>query len=66
MCGLKDYCLHGNNQSDTAMVTDEKVPKMESVVGILGHLASRHEHDIRKALLTLFKVSILQHVSHAA
>ena len=53
MCGLKDYCHHGN-RGDVAM--DEKIPKMGSVVGILGHLASKHSQDIRAALMKLFQV----------
>ena len=53
MCGLKDYCHHGS-RSEVTM--DEKVPKMGSVVGILGHLASKHSQDIRAALMKLFQV----------
>ena len=53
MCGLKDYCHHGNHGDSNV---DTKIPKMGSVVGILGHLASKHGHDIRDALLTLFQV----------
>jgi len=34
----------------------KKIPKMASVVGILGHLASKHQQDIRKALMALFEV----------
>lgn len=43
-CGLKDFCANINN------------PKLNSVVGILGHLAGSHFLDIRTALLDLFKV----------
>lgn len=43
-CGLKDFCANVNN------------PKLNSVVGILGHLAGSHFIDIRTALLDLFKV----------
>ena len=38
---------------------DEKIPKMGSVVGILGHLASKHSQDIRAALMKLFQVFIV-------
>ncbi|KAI5744171.1 hypothetical protein M8J77_026364 [Diaphorina citri] len=48
-CGLKDYCL--NEQGS-------KAPKLNSVVGILGHLASSHFIDIKKTLLTLFLWSL--------
>lgn len=54
MCGLKDYCQHG---CQTEGDGDAKIPKMGSVVGILGHLASKHSHDIRDALMKLFQVS---------
>ena len=56
MCGLKEFSRHGAAGPDGSVATDHKVPKMASVVGILGHLASRHGNDIRKALLVLFKV----------
>ncbi|XP_013405421.1 integrator complex subunit 5-like [Lingula anatina] len=56
MCGLKDFCYHGSSQSD--MPSSEKVPKMASVVGILGHLAGQHGQNIRKALLGLFEESL--------
>jgi hypothetical protein len=39
MSGLKDYYQYGN-KPDGHTYSDEKVPKMESAVGILGHLAS--------------------------
>ncbi|KAL4237625.1 Integrator complex subunit 5 [Mactra antiquata] len=55
MCGLKDYCQHGNHSDNDG---DTKIPKMGSVVGILGHLASKHAHDIRDALMKLFQESI--------
>ncbi|XP_033108290.1 integrator complex subunit 5-like [Anneissia japonica] len=54
-CGLKDFC---NTQSEGAAGPEQKVPKMASVVGILGHLASQHSQDIRKALLELFQESL--------
>ena len=61
MCGLKDYCHHGNHGDGAS---DSKIPKMGSVVGILGHLASKHGHDIRDALMKLFRVShrSLEHI----
>ncbi|XP_054269182.1 integrator complex subunit 5-like [Macrosteles quadrilineatus] len=48
-CGLKDFC---ENQQGT------KAPKINSVVGILGHLAGSHLADIRGALLELFQWSL--------
>ncbi|XP_033223352.1 integrator complex subunit 5 isoform X2 [Belonocnema kinseyi] len=45
-CGLKDFCANVKN------------PKLNSVVGILGHLAGSHFLDIRTALLDLFKWSL--------
>lgn len=54
-CGLKDFCSH-ETQMDLSpgMPTEKKVPKLASVVGILGHLANQHSEDIRVALLSLF------------
>ena len=67
MCGLKDFYLHGSSQSESAMSEGEKVPKLASVVGILGHLAAQHGPDIRKAILTLFQVSVfIQHISYTS
>jgi len=54
MCGLKDFTQHGKHSDGDS---DSKVPKMGSVVGILGHLASKHGHSIRDALMKLFEVS---------
>jgi len=51
-CGLKDFCAMGYEHN-------VKNPKLNSVVGILGHLAGSHFQDIRKALLDLFEVSLL-------
>ncbi len=51
MCGLKEF---GVTQPEGK---DDK-QKLTSVVGILSHLASQHSHDIRKALMALFKVRI--------
>lgn len=53
-CGLKDFCAKGSIQSSS------KSAKLNSVVGILGHLASSHFTDIRKALLELFEVKYLK------
>ncbi|XP_019466536.1 integrator complex subunit 5 [Meleagris gallopavo] len=51
-CGLKDFCAHG----DAVVVGggDKRVPKLASVVGILGHLASRHGASIKQELLRMF------------
>ncbi|XP_076180595.1 integrator complex subunit 5 omd isoform X2 [Ptiloglossa arizonensis] len=50
-CGLKDFCAMGYEHNI-------KNPKLNSVVGILGHLAGSHFQDIRTALLDLFKWSL--------
>ena len=55
MCGLKDFYLHGSSQPELSP-SEEKVPKLASVVGILGHLAAQHQHNIRTALVNLFQV----------
>ncbi|XP_005098705.1 integrator complex subunit 5 [Aplysia californica] len=61
-CGLKDFCSSGVDGQDKDMGGGgggrNKVPKMASVVGILGHLASKHSQDIRKALMSLFEASV--------
>ena len=49
--GLKDFCITGTQKT-------EQNPVLNSVVGILGHLAGSHFYEIRKALLQLFKVRI--------
>ncbi|XP_075212361.1 integrator complex subunit 5 omd [Lycorma delicatula] len=49
-CGLRDF---SQKKSD-----DSIVAKMNSVVGILGHLAGSHFLDIRNALLELFQWSL--------
>ncbi|XP_025113724.1 integrator complex subunit 5-like isoform X2 [Pomacea canaliculata] len=54
-CGLKDFCNVGKGLSDRDPGARKKIPKMASVVGILGHLASKHRQDIRKALMALFE-----------
>ncbi|XP_043602647.1 integrator complex subunit 5 isoform X1 [Bombus pyrosoma] len=55
-CGLKDFCAvdHEHNVKD---------PKLNSVVGILGHLAGSHFQDITAALLDLFKWSLQEDVN---
>lgn len=58
-CGLKDFCNDSGHDKDSGHSTSRlKVPKMASVVGILGHLASKHGQDIRKALMALFEASL--------
>ena len=54
-CGLRDYCTHmkGGERGKEA----GQVPKMASVVGILGHLAGQHGRIIRAALVDMFQVS---------
>lgn len=58
MCGLKDFCHGDQQQAGSTATTDEKIPKMTSVVGILGHLAGHHGRNIRDALLSLFQRSL--------
>ncbi|OXB51170.1 hypothetical protein ASZ78_009370, partial [Callipepla squamata] len=50
-CGLKDFCAHGDAATAGG---DKRVPKLASVVGILGHLASRHGASIKRELLRMF------------
>lgn len=60
-CGLKDFCSHGSkDQGLMVMVVDKgsRVPKIGSVVGILGHLAAHHSDSIRKELLRMFLESL--------
>nr|XP_023685148.1 integrator complex subunit 5 [Paramormyrops kingsleyae] len=71
-CGLKDFCAHGyqgsaasleipSQQGSLALTSMEKtcrIPKIGSVVGILGHLASRHSDSIKKELLRMFQESL--------
>ncbi|GAB1604696.1 integrator complex subunit 5-like [Argonauta hians] len=60
MCGLKDFCTHRSKRpSNVQMVADKKIPKLASVVCILGHLASKHCHSIQKSLMNLFQDSFL-------
>ncbi|NWW27761.1 INT5 protein, partial [Falcunculus frontatus] len=56
-CGLKDFCAHGGDGAGTA-AGDKRVPKIASVVGILGHLASRHAGSIKQELLRMFHESL--------
>ncbi|OWF44790.1 integrator complex subunit 5-like [Mizuhopecten yessoensis] len=58
MCGLKDFCHNGGRSADMEMMSEERIPKMASVVGILGHLASKHSQEIRQALMKLFEDSL--------
>ncbi|XP_026545114.1 integrator complex subunit 5 [Notechis scutatus] len=62
-CGLKDFCVHGTASSDlllfpSSTAADKRVPKIASVVGILGHLASRHSESIKQELLRMFHRSL--------
>lgn len=61
-CGLKDFCSHGTKDQGmmVAMGADKgsRVPKIGSVVGILGHLAAHHSDSIRKELLRMFQESL--------
>lgn len=60
-CGLKDFCSHGaKDQGLLVMGLDKgsRVPKIGSVVGILGHLAAHHSDSIRKELLRMFQESL--------
>ncbi|XP_034545674.1 integrator complex subunit 5 [Notolabrus celidotus] len=60
-CGLKDFCSHGTKEQGLmGMGVDKgsRVPKIGSVVGILGHLAAHHSDSIRKELLRMFQESL--------
>ncbi|XP_048372725.1 integrator complex subunit 5 [Sphaerodactylus townsendi] len=62
-CGLKDFCMHGTASADLLLfpsttTADKRVPKIASVVGILGHLASRHSESIKQELLRMFHGSL--------
>ncbi|XP_048450678.1 integrator complex subunit 5 [Rhincodon typus] len=60
-CGLKDFCMHGASSVVDPLfpsLADKRVPKMASVVGILGHLATRHSDSIRQELLLMFHESL--------
>ncbi|ESO83763.1 hypothetical protein LOTGIDRAFT_236428 [Lottia gigantea] len=58
-CGLKDFCNLDNQHPDRPISPKHRTPKMASVVGILGHLASNHGNDIRQALMKLFQESLI-------
>ncbi|XP_075693446.1 integrator complex subunit 5 [Rhinoderma darwinii] len=53
-CGLKDFCAH----SSTSETPEKRVPKLGSVVCILGHLSSRHGNSIRQEILRMFHESL--------
>ncbi|XP_041846783.1 integrator complex subunit 5 [Melanotaenia boesemani] len=60
-CGLKDFCSHGSKDQGLLLMGVDKgsrVPKIGSVVGILGHLAAHHSDSIRKELLRMFQESL--------
>uniref|UniRef100_A0A4W3GK81 Integrator complex subunit 5 n=1 Tax=Callorhinchus milii TaxID=7868 RepID=A0A4W3GK81_CALMI len=69
-CGLKDFCVHGNSSSFSSSscavppdslfpgCPDKRVPKIGSVVGILGHLVARHSASIKQELLRMFHESL--------
>ncbi|XP_051513999.1 integrator complex subunit 5-like isoform X1 [Myxocyprinus asiaticus] len=62
-CGLKDFYAHGCSSTEglnqqQATEKSSRVPKIGSVVGILGHLASRHSDSIKKELLRMFQDSL--------
>ncbi|XP_067877636.1 integrator complex subunit 5 [Heterodontus francisci] len=60
-CGLKDFCMHGAASVVDPLFpssADKRVPKMASVVGILGHLATRHSDSIKQELLLMFHESL--------
>ncbi|XP_067831614.1 integrator complex subunit 5 [Heptranchias perlo] len=59
-CGLKDFCMHGGGSADPLFPSsaDKRVPKIASVVGILGHLATRHSDSIKQELLRMFHQSL--------
>ncbi|XP_065129978.2 integrator complex subunit 5 [Paramisgurnus dabryanus] len=62
-CGLKDFYAHGYASADKMsqqqpIDKSSRVPKIGSVVGILGHLTSRHSESIKKELLRMFQDSL--------
>ncbi|NXF97765.1 INT5 protein, partial [Eubucco bourcierii] len=62
-CGLKDFCAHGANPGGDFLLpfppsADKRVPKLASVVGILGHLAGQHSASIQQELLRMFHRSL--------
>lgn len=54
-CGMKDFMQQ--DITDEAQLSANKNPKIASVVGILGHLATHHDNDTRKAIRNLFNDS---------
>ncbi|XP_071036547.1 integrator complex subunit 5 [Parasteatoda tepidariorum] len=54
-CGMKDFMHH--DIPDEATQKSKNNPKIASVVGILGHLATHHDSDMRAAVRTLFDES---------
>ncbi|XP_038142517.1 integrator complex subunit 5 [Cyprinodon tularosa] len=58
-CGLKDFCSHGAKDQGLLAEKGSRVPKISSVVGILGHLAAHHSDSIRKELLRMFQESLI-------
>ncbi|GFQ95479.1 integrator complex subunit 5 [Trichonephila clavata] len=54
-CGLKDFMQQ--DVADEAQISTNKNPKIASVVGILGHLATHHDTDTRTAIRSLFNDS---------
>lgn len=63
VCGLKDFCCHDLEAPSMLLASEKKVPKLASVVGILGHLAGQHSEDIRRALVALFRNSFCENAS---
>ncbi len=57
--GLKDFCAHAETQvKRDKSFNVARVPKINSVVGILGHLAATHRTEIRDALHTMVAESL--------
>ncbi|KAH9363970.1 hypothetical protein HPB48_006982 [Haemaphysalis longicornis] len=55
-CGLRDFI----GEDEPEVGAERKVPKLASVVGILGHLVGQHAADIRRALVALMQESFAQ------
>lgn len=55
-CGLKDFISH---EDEPEANMEKKVPKLASVVGILGHLVGQHSADIRRALVAMMQESFV-------
>jgi len=57
--GLREFCSSAETQaSKSAGFSLSKVPKLNSVVGILGHLASAHPEEVRKAIREAMEINI--------